>query len=538
MGRIYSDASTVLVWLGEDTYGDTPQAIQLIKDVNEYCEVDYLRSWESHRNAYNPLYSPVAFLRDGPLLDKSRWKAFDNLILRPWFSRVWVLQEAGLARRAIAYVGETSIALADIIQICLLHNYRPDLQYHVPLISPGRVVSAFALIWSGFSTGNDWLRERPILQKLLHYHRSSLNFDFADVLGAAAQFQCTDPRDHVFAFLGEQPKPNFDDSVLMQRAGHPRAIDPLTKRPMIEPDYEMPYEEVAIEAAYRCCVTTDSLQALTWVYHLTDSHLNEYASWAPNWSMSVPTASIDSIRQFNACLAAQTEKEFVVERSGHSLRTCGIIFDAVDAWSDTIFVGDFGKASLIDHGHPELSYTNPLEMCWEVIGDSPSVYNHRGTYFIETLTTNKYSSSTRNIDLAGYCRKFCTPGFWESLNLPTNSSADEVAEGDWKRLLRTFEASTRNRKFFTTREGRFGIGPHIMRTGDVCCILYGATVPFIIRPVEGFRYKVLGECYIEGVMDGEVVTDLLRAKREMDRKFVKGSRRTKRVVQRRDIILV
>jgi hypothetical protein len=62
------------------------------------------------------------------------------------------------------------------------------------------------------------------------------------------------------------------------------------------------------------------------------------------------------------------------------------------------------------------------------------------------------------------------------------------------------------RKPFRTQQGYIGLGPHIARHGDIVCVLLGAHVPFILRPV-GDQYQLLGECYVHGIMDGEALEE-------------------------------
>jgi hypothetical protein len=62
------------------------------------------------------------------------------------------------------------------------------------------------------------------------------------------------------------------------------------------------------------------------------------------------------------------------------------------------------------------------------------------------------------------------------------------------------------RKLFSTRQGMLGLGPTILREGDLCCILFGAPVPFVLRPF-GEQYKLVGEAYIHSVMKGEAMAD-------------------------------
>ena len=65
-----------------------------------------------------------------------------------------------------------------------------------------------------------------------------------------------------------------------------------------------------------------------------------------------------------------------------------------------------------------------------------------------------------------------------------------------------------NRKFAITKSGRFGIVPTFSQPGDTCCICPGMKVPLILRPREDKRFHLVGESYIHGVMNGEVMEQL------------------------------
>ena len=73
---------------------------------------------------------------------------------------------------------------------------------------------------------------------------------------------------------------------------------------------------------------------------------------------------------------------------------------------------------------------------------------------------------------------------------------------DWRSLRRM----SRKRPFMT--EDRYvGFGPSCMREGDFIVVLGSASLPYVIRRVEGNskRFLMLGECYCDGIMDGEIV---------------------------------
>ena len=78
--------------------------------------------------------------------------------------------------------------------------------------------------------------------------------------------------------------------------------------------------------------------------------------------------------------------------------------------------------------------------------------------------------------------------------------------GDREKFWLDMRLVCEGRSFLFTRKGYYVLGPCIAKPGDVCCVLFGATVPFILRKVdEAPHYKLIGEAYIYGLMRGEAV---------------------------------
>ncbi len=75
-----------------------------------------------------------------------------------------------------------------------------------------------------------------------------------------------------------------------------------------------------------------------------------------------------------------------------------------------------------------------------------------------------------------------------------------------------FSVMAHRRKFVATKCGYMGFCPMQCKKGDVITVLTGGTVPIILRPDESAResgfgrgYTVIGDSYVHGIMDGEVV---------------------------------
>lgn len=62
------------------------------------------------------------------------------------------------------------------------------------------------------------------------------------------------------------------------------------------------------------------------------------------------------------------------------------------------------------------------------------------------------------------------------------------------------------RRLFTTREGRIGLGPKAMSAGDDIAILGSCDMPVVLRK-KGVHFEFIGGCFIDGIMDGEAVVE-------------------------------
>ncbi|TVY51984.1 Heterokaryon incompatibility protein 6,OR allele [Lachnellula cervina] len=64
-----------------------------------------------------------------------------------------------------------------------------------------------------------------------------------------------------------------------------------------------------------------------------------------------------------------------------------------------------------------------------------------------------------------------------------------------------------HRRFCVTNNGLMALVPAGTKNGDVVCVIRGAQTPFILRPVEGWTCQLVGECYVHGIMDGEMMDE-------------------------------
>ncbi|KLU85042.1 hypothetical protein MAPG_04074 [Magnaporthiopsis poae ATCC 64411] len=114
MARIYANASRVIVWLGKAA-GDSDQALEALR-----------RAAAGGRRA-------------SPAIDEPSQQAILTLLERPWFQRIWVLQEVAAARYVLIKCGSSAIDghtfCSGLDESKLSYDTHPALRYLIPPIT-------------------------------------------------------------------------------------------------------------------------------------------------------------------------------------------------------------------------------------------------------------------------------------------------------------------------------------------------------------------------------------------------------------------
>ena len=95
-------------------------------------------------------------------------------------------------------------------------------------------------------------------------------------------------------------------------------------------------------------------------------------------------------------------------------------------------------------------------------------------------------------------------------DLDTNAVVAKSKSPLMTRYLQRVRDVTWNRRLIRTKQGRLGLVPAGAEPSDLVCVLFGCSVPVVLRaatelPTGSFR--LIGECYIYGVMEGEAMRD-------------------------------
>lgn len=61
------------------------------------------------------------------------------------------------------------------------------------------------------------------------------------------------------------------------------------------------------------------------------------------------------------------------------------------------------------------------------------------------------------------------------------------------------------RRFCNTKKGYLGMVPALAKKGDQICFFLGGMTPFVIRSKSDGIHQLIGECYLHGMMNGEIL---------------------------------
>ncbi|KAF2804945.1 uncharacterized protein BDZ99DRAFT_339206, partial [Mytilinidion resinicola] len=73
------------------------------------------------------------------------------------------------------------------------------------------------------------------------------------------------------------------------------------------------------------------------------------------------------------------------------------------------------------------------------------------------------------------------------------------------RLGAEIRGNSLGRSPFITKKGHLVLASEHVQPGDVVALIRGAQVPFILRRQSSGQYQVIGEAYVDGIMDGEAM---------------------------------
>ena len=331
-------------------------------------------------------------------------------------------------------------------------------------------------------------------------------------LNALRDFKSTIPMDKIYGLLG--------------------LMDPAIS---IEVDYtkgaEGLFTDLAVRYLQRGCV--DILYYCGEVHQPTSLSL---PSWVPDWTRQYWTRSF-LLRDLPSNATGDTKFQPSVDPNRQTIRLRGRLLDRILLVNDQaeIPVAQYEPYNRTVHGDPQEHRRNRAKVEQRRLLDALEQSVRLAWPNADRFTWEKYESMWRTF----ICNRFVDGSIpiedcgysWELFldflrRRTANEDEDErrcyyqevvpvdttgVRQKEKQRMgeteiLRYFSACTRwcyNRRFFVSSAERYGWAVDGTKTDDIVAILYGCPIPFLLRESDDGTYKILGDCYIHGLMDGE-----------------------------------
>ncbi|KAK2761021.1 het domain-containing protein [Colletotrichum kahawae] len=520
MDIIYRNASRVLVWLGNDNHGIAAEAFRLVKDLGVAFGLH-----QGQPNLGHDLSNKLGHLVNS----RDLWSPLRELTRLPWFTRVWVVQEIGGKAPGTLFWGEAYIDWEILYSVCKAINGEHHLRKQVDVQTPKIT----------------YMYRRFIEPDRTIANRHANRFSFLYELHRSRHLVATDPRDRVFAMLGHYSIRNGLNQKLRE----------------MNADYTKTVEQVFTDVASRALVGDDSsLLTLAAVQHhslpssrgsmaieLADCadycslSPNGLPSWVPDWRLYQSHILSEPTSPHHA--AGRSQPDLRADEDSKTLHIKGVIVDIVAACSEPFRPREF---------HVNGSeWSVAIQEVWRDVCGQSSGFNLSKEYLpnrqlfqggeIEGLALFAYVQTLSNA---------CVATAWQDNNhpyesIPTqqwfahgvsyliraaagdsssyavsddnyNKLRESAAGGDAAKWARAANGASCNRKFARTRDGYYVLGPRVMEPGDVICVLYGGKMPFCLRPWGKKNYLLVGECYVHGIMDGEIIDGARSAENVFD----------------------
>ena len=503
MGAIYRGAQEVLAWLGEID-AETSKVLSMIETLGG----DLMLHWD-------PELSPAI---SEEMLSASQFLGLCSLLGRPWWTRVWTVQEAILPEHLTFVCGQRKVDAA------LFFDFSCNFARHM-----SSCCGRFFLLQNQ-STLRD-LRYQIDSLYTMHYFRhrkdlfetesslSGTNPNFRQQMSYYRSRSCKEPKDKIYGFLSF----GVGDSIVGN----------------IKPDYSLPdhivYEEVAGGLMERPS-GLDLLNEVLPEQSLTNrTSVKNLPSWVPDWTVIVPLDAVRSMLEFRQPHGSLKQYRFAgtprFSASYHKpgkLALRAAIFEAIGTLGDTRSKNEPETAmsrfedvvtiqrwrslahiedepdrlyrdsdQLVDHNHlPNYKYVPVTadDAFWEVLCSSLLLESPDG------LTIGGQAQTQNDLT--------AREAYDEALKFMASPTQHEPEQRALQFLNRVFQSIGTKRFLVSSgKSGLMGLAPFTARIGDRIAVFEGGAGPYIIRKhghLEEQEWTFVGKAYVHGVMNGEV----------------------------------
>lgn len=524
-----------------DRYGRDHAAPLISLDVRRELDLESGGSPEVVLNAVPTRYLeciPNEEQLDGelPSVDSPPWTALRNLLQRTWFTRAWVLQEVVASKQCNVICGKRTISWETLTAACTCLRERQD----IPLFQQSVRKADYMTVLSASLAKDCGPEERPPL---------------IEILTASRSLESSDSRDKIYSLLG----------IIQHKGKTSDESQPTT----IIPDYTIPVKKLFTEVARLAILQTKTLEILSHVGRRPNQKADELPAWVPDWRHEIPCLVMGRLNsenkfQYDACGQSARRRRFedgsfrhfphsfnMLDRDqsnplppfepseestfswdNSQLHLTGISFDRVSATSTDLFICDAYQQHHISDTDDSVyrpfwaaveQFVSDNKVRYAPHSFENSEFEMMQDFYLRTVCANLDISSSFGPGGQGW--------YYQISYIPPSYSGTRTGD-TWLEVRTELNTATwalmqrmrTERCLFATERGYIGIGPSWAEVGDKISIMSGGSVPLLIREsgTNGAGeplHKLVGECYVHGIMNGEAV-EMARIESLQSQEFV------------------
>ncbi|EPE34166.1 hypothetical protein GLAREA_07179 [Glarea lozoyensis ATCC 20868] len=526
MGSIYSAAKSVIVWLGITDEHSKPA----IEAVNLFSTIEP----ETFSNVrISTLFDDVL----NELTDEVdiEWLSLAAFLQRTWFSRIWVVQEVFLPTKILVLCGSSTLtwsAITACSRFLRATNLGNVLMEEAEKVTNPNTATETVYV-------KNILSNQYIFESMREQKRADRVLNLEQLLSYSRYFNATEAQDHVFALYGiwakSLPKEKIPERMGAELKESVARVYTRATLESIRETGDLNILSLVEDASVRAIqLQREGLQ-----------ELSDLPSWVPDYRVVLqptplsgnPRLTGGDVGRWNASAGLIWEIPISVDNSAPSvlLPVKGVCFDTI---------------SEISKAESEIMGRHQLKSILYLLSNCPSTYPDGSTTieaFYRTLIKDTYlnqpaSSSARlafpyfilmrvlELEVAmnnepeqyttqmtetksliqDLCSRPDNNGIipsWEMIEEMRGKIEDEDKPPELTREINDIHhgvlTAVTARRLFRCGKGWMGITAESVQVGDVVWVLAGMKVPVVLRSVEGKRWKVVGEGYVHGIMNGE-----------------------------------
>jgi len=489
MGQIYRKAKSVCIWLGEE---------------DQHANIAFEFVNKIHRLDFFHTHNPV---------DGYGVTALCKVLERPWFRRLWVLQEASSARNAIMLCGGLAIHMNDLIDALALLRERlgPQILLRDTVLKsvnilnecPGlRFLDAVKMVFQKSQDG-EIVKRKMTLESLTEMSAFLETTDLRDTIYALLNLANDSARYPILPDYGRDLLSVFTDFIKYSVA-ESRSLDIILR----------PWAPISAASDIKAPLDVKlKANRPSWICSRNGLPFGNPAE--EHKTRIHPKSLVGSVtkRIYNADNSTYVPSFFGAHErlriSRYDMMAYGIVLGMIQEQSMRMADG--------------IVQQECLDILDGIKRDEEGVLYDLSDSVWRVICANRDGSGKPAPDLI-YRRTML--GFLDRPSFGKGLDTEELLKEDFPEttmaFLRVVRDTVWNRRTFrgTGPYGELlGLSPRYAREGDIICILYGCSVPVVLRPSEDIKeecWQLIGEAYVDGMMEGEIF-------RSMDREQTVGT---------------